>query len=201
MGKIPEMPPPNRKPLRLDYFDRDALDVARSLIGVSVFVNGVGGVIIETEAYDETDSASHCFEQWRSVINESMYLPGGHAYVCPGRHFYNLNFVCREAGFGSAVLIRALLPDRDSVATMRERRDHFYRRGVPKGTHYLCGKPGPLCEALAVGARHDGLSLYSRPFELFDCDSDLRVEEGPRIGITSAKERKWRFWMPAVRLT
>src|SRR5882762_3527302 len=82
------------------FFDGDAVDVAEALIGVTLLVNGVGGVIIETEAYDESDPASHCFAKWRSALNESMYLPAGHAYVCPGRHFYNLNFVCREIGFG-----------------------------------------------------------------------------------------------------
>lgn len=184
---------PVTKQLDRHFFDLDAVDVAQALIGVSLFVDGVGGVISETEAYDETDPASHCFERWRSAINESMYLPAGHAYVCPGRHFYHLNFVCREEGFGSAVLIRALRPHADSVSAMKERRDHFYEQGVPAGVGYLCGRPGPLCESLAIGAKHDGRSLYEKPFKLLCRQSDPVIRLGPRIGITKGKEKSWRF--------
>lgn len=183
----------NRMPLPRNFFDSDALKVAKALIGVTLFVEGIGGTIIETEAYDETDPASHCFEKWRSAINESMYLSGGHAYVCPGRHFYHLNFVCRESGFGSAVLIRALEPDLSSVGVMKERRDRFFERAVRKGYGYLSYRPGPLCEALAIGAKHDGASLFGSPFELFDRASIPPIKETPRIGITKAPGKLWRF--------
>lgn len=188
----------HRQSLPSNFFDRDALEVARSLIGVTLLVDGIGGMIVETEAYDETDPASHCFEKWRSAINDSMYLSGGHAYVCPGRHFYHLNFVCRESGFGSAVLIRAIEPDSRSIGTMKERRDHFFAR-PPSRYDYLCNRPGPLCEALAIGAKHDGSSLFCSPFELFDRTTIPPITETPRIGITKAREKHWRFVQEATR--
>ncbi|MGY4155636.1 DNA-3-methyladenine glycosylase [Bradyrhizobium sp. USDA 4461] len=181
------------KPLHRDFFDRDAHIVAEELIGVTLLFDGIGGVIVETEAYDETDAASHCFDGWRSAINQSIYLPGGHAYVCPGRHLYNLNLVCRESNFGSAVLIRAIRPLPESILVMKERRDHFYENEPPAINRYLCAGPGPVCEALAIVGKHDGMSLFERPFELFARSVRPKIRSGRRIRISKNQACNWRF--------
>jgi DNA-3-methyladenine glycosylase len=171
---------------RID-FHAEATGVARALIGASVFVDGVGGVIVETEAYDQGDPASHTFGG-RTARNAVMFGPPGRAYVYRsyGLHWC-LNFVCRPAGHGAGVLIRALEPTA-GIETMRE------RRGVD-ALRLLCSGPGRLCQALGVTRELDGLRLDRRPFRIVARSPDtlITVAAGVRIGISKARDEPWRF--------
>lgn len=169
-------------------FGADSVAVARGLIGVTLLVGGVGGVIVETEAYDMGDPASHshCGPTER---NAAMFGPPGHVYVYRsyGIHWC-MNMVCREAGHGAAVLIRALEPAR-GITRMQE------RRGVDD-VRLLCAGPGRLCQALAVAREHDGAPLDAPPFALIaprQAVPSAAIVCGPRIGISRATERPWRF--------
>ncbi len=171
---------------RLD-FSAPALDVARALIGASVFVDGVGGTVVETEAYDQCDPASHSYAG-HTARNAAMFGPPARAYVYRsyGIHWC-LNFVCASAGHGAGVLIRALEPTA-GLDLMRE------RRGVD-ALRLLCSGPGRLCQALAVTHAHNGLRLDRRPFRVVprDADATLAVHAGVRIGISKSVELPWRF--------
>ena len=172
--------------LHRSFFARDVLAVARDLIGVTLLVKGVGGIIVEVEAYDHTDPASHCYNGRRTPSNASMFLPAGHAYVYRsyGVHWC-LNFVCGTDPMGSAVLIRALEPVA-GLAAMRKRRGDF------KVTQ-LCAGPGRLTQALGITKALDGKPLDAPPFSLHPPPRALALSIGPRIGITRAIELPWRF--------
>ena len=165
---------------------RSVLEAAPALIGATLLVDGVGGVIVEVEAYDHEDPAGHGYRNRRTTRNASMFLPGGHAYVYRsyGIHWC-LNFVCGEEGVAGAVLLRALAP----VEGLEEMRA---RRGVAD-PRLLCSGPGRLCQALAVTREHDGLPLDRPPFELRDRRGDVEIVRGPRIGITKAADYPWRY--------
>jgi DNA-3-methyladenine glycosylase len=177
--------------LELDL-TRSPHDVAPELIGAQLYVDGVGGVIVEVEAYDHEDPAAHGFGNRRSGRNASMFLPGGHAYVYRsyGIHWC-LNFVCGEEGVAGAVLIRALKPTRN-VHEMRK------RRGLDD-IRLLCAGPGRLCQALGVTRAHDGLPLDRAPFEVKPAPHDVELVIGPRIGITKAVELPWRYGLAGSR--
>ena len=166
-------------------FSKDSPTVARELIGACVLVDGVGGRIVETEAYDREDPASHSFSG-PTLRNATMFGPPGHVYVyrAYGIHWC-LNFVCREAGHGAGVLIRAIEP-LHGLDRMRE------RRGVDD-PRLLCSGPGKLCQALAVTREHDGLRLDRPPFELVVPARRAKTVSGPRIGISKAMDVPWRF--------
>ncbi|MGJ7545072.1 DNA-3-methyladenine glycosylase [Variovorax sp. LT1R16] len=169
-------------------FDAPSEDVARALIGVTLLVDGVGGRIVETEAYDRDDPASHTFGG-PTLRNAAMFGPSGRAYVYRsyGIHWC-LNFVCREAGHGAGVLIRALEPTA-GLATMRR------RRGL-EDLRLLCAGPGRVGQALGIDAGFNGQALDAPPFALIAAPGDqppAQVEVGPRIGITKAAEVPWRF--------
>lgn len=183
-----------KEPIALSrtFFESSADEVARNLIGTSIFVNGIGGTIVETEAYDEGDPASHCSDGEMTALNESMFLAGGHAYVCPGRHMLHLNLTCGPKGFGSAVLIRALRPSPDSMEVMMKRRGKFASAAL-KNPRYLCNGPGSLGEALAIGCKHDGLSLFESPFEMRARIGAVIVAQGPRIGVTKGRDLPRRY--------
>ena len=168
-----------------EFFARSVHDVAPDLIGVTLLVDGVGGRIVEVEAYDHEDPASHGF-RGRTDRNASMFGPPGHAYVYRsyGIHWC-LNLVCEEVGIANAVLLRALEPTR-GLEQMRA------RRGL-EDERLLCSGPGRLCQALSVTREHDGLPLDRPPFELLAGDSPVDVVNGPRIGITRAAELPWRY--------
>ena len=174
-------------------FHAPSLLVARQLIGVVVLVDGVGGRIVETEAYDMTDPASHTFGG-PTERNGAMFGHPGHAYVYRsyGIHWC-LNFVCREEGHGAGVLIRALEP-LAGMATMAE------RRGV-EDLRLLCSGPGKLCQALGVTRAHNGKSLAGAPFALAapPDNCEFEVVAGPRIGISKAMHEPWRFGMAGSR--
>ena len=177
--------------LRRSFFDRLVLKVAPELIGASLLVNGVGGRIVEVEAYHHTDPAAHSY-RGPTDRNAVMFGPPGYAYVYRsyGIHWC-LNFVCEAEGSASAVLIRALEPI-DGIAAMRR------RRGLPDA-RALCSGPGKLCEALGVSRRHNGLALDRPPFELRARVEKPEIAVGPRIGITKAVEHPWRFGLKGSR--
>ena len=160
-------------------------EVAPRLIGVTLLVDGVGGTIVELEAYDEDDPASHGYGG-RTRRNAAMFGPAGHAYVYRsyGIHWC-LNLVCERPGRAEAVLLRALEPAR-GIETMR------MRRGVD-GVRALCSGPGKLCQALGVTGAHDGLPLDEPPFELYGRGTVPEIATGPRVGITKATELSWRY--------
>jgi len=155
------------------------------LIGVTLLVGGVGGRIVEVEAYDHEDPASHGY-RGRTERNASMFGPPGRAYVYRsyGIHWC-LNLVCEGEGVANAVLVRALEPTH-GLETMRE------RRGLDDA-RLLCSGPGRLCQALGVTREHDGLPLDRPPFELLPAERPVEVLSGPRIGISRAAELPWRY--------
>ena len=171
--------------LRRDFFARSVHEVAPDLIGVTFLVDGVGGVIVEAEAYDGEDPASHGF-RGLTTRNASMFGPSGHAYVYRsyGIHWC-VNLVCGGEGEPEAVLLRALEPTH-GLDKMRA------RRGVDDA-RALCSGPGKLCQALGITREHDGLALDEPPFALHPRREDLRVVRGPRIGISRAAEQPWRY--------
>ena len=172
-------------------FTRDSPEVARRLIGMTLLVNGVGGVIVETEAYDREDPASHSF-LGQTPRNAVMFGPPGRAYVylSYGIHWC-LNFVCREKGHGAGVLIRALEPTA-GVAMMIERRRQRDLRA-------LCAGPGRLGEALGITHALNGRRLDRAPFTLKAAATVARVVCGPRIGISKAVDQPWRFGLAGSR--
>ncbi|RZJ89747.1 MAG: DNA-3-methyladenine glycosylase [Brevundimonas sp.] len=170
---------------------QEAAAAARGLIGWTLLVDGVGGVIVETEAYDVGDPASHSF-RGPTKRNAPMFGPIGRAYVYRiyGLHWC-LNAVVDAAHPGSAVLIRALEPTH-GIEVMTHRR-----RGL--ALRELCGGPGRLCEALGVTGAHDGLSLSDLPFQLIPPAATQTVTSGVRIGISKAAETPWRFGLAGSR--
>jgi DNA-3-methyladenine glycosylase len=167
------------------FFARDVVTVARDLIGASLLVDGIGGPIVETEAYAAEEPASHAF-RGQTRHNRVMFGPPGHAYVyfSYGVHWC-LNFVAGERT-GSAVLIRAIQPSHgiDVMAT---------RRGLDAPLRLASG-PGKLCQALGVSATHNGAPLDKPPFAILAHAGDaVPVAAGRRIGITKAVDLPWRF--------
>lgn len=163
------------------FFARPIVDLARALIGVRLLVGGVGGVIVETEAYDATDPASHSVGG-RTTRNAAMFGPVGHAYIYRS---YGLHWCLNVVGGqspGSAVLIRALAPT-DGIDAM------IARRGSDR---HLCAGPGRLTQALAVTGALDAAPLDGPPFMLAPA-TPCSIIAGPRIGITKAIECPWRF--------
>ncbi|MHB1201053.1 MAG: DNA-3-methyladenine glycosylase [Polaromonas sp.] len=160
-------------------------ELARRLIGSTLLIDGVGGRIVETEAYDREDPASHSF-CGPTPRNAVMFGPPGRAYVYQsyGIHWC-LNLVCREAGHGAAVLIRAIEP-LAGLDTMRE------RRGLDD-VRLLCAGPGRVGQALGVTREHNGLAISAPHFELLPASEPVQVLCGPRIGISKAADRPWRF--------
>ena len=174
-----------------DFFARSVHEVAPDLLGVTLLVDGVGGPIVEVEAYHHEDPASHGFGG-RTERNAAMFGPPGHAYVYRsyGIHWC-LNFVCEEDGSASAVLLRALEP-RVGLDAMRARRGLNEPRLLSAG-------PGRLCQALGVTRDHDGLPLDEPPFELRERETEPEIARGPRIGISRATELPWRFGIAGSR--
>jgi DNA-3-methyladenine glycosylase len=173
------------KPLRRTFFDRSVHAVAPELIGATLLVNGIGGTIVEVEAYHHSDPAAHSFIG-RTKRNAVMFGPPGYAYVYRsyGIHWC-LNFVCEREGSASAVLIRAMEPTQ-GLPLMRRRRGLRDKRA-------LCSGPGKLCQALDVTIRHNGLLLDRPPFELRARQAEPEIAMGARIGISKAVEQPWRY--------
>ena len=170
-------------------FAQSSAVLAAQLIGMTLLVDGVGGIIVETEAYAMDDPASHSFAG-STKRNAAMFGPVGHAYVYRiyGMHWC-LNLVCGEPG--SAVLIRALEPTQ-GIGTI------IGQRGLAD-PHLLCAGPGRLAQALGVTAALDGAALDAPPFELLPAAAAPSIAIGPRIGITKAAETPWRFGLKGSR--
>jgi DNA-3-methyladenine glycosylase len=171
--------------LTREFFARTVHEVAPELIGATLLVDGVGGTIVEVEAYDQDDPASHGF-RGRTARTASMFGPPGAAYVYRsyGIHWC-LNLVCAEEGRAEAALVRALEPT-SGLESMRERRGLEPARA-------LCSGPGKLCQALGITRALDGLPLDEPPFALLARGSEPPLAVGPRIGITRAVEHPWRY--------
>jgi DNA-3-methyladenine glycosylase len=174
-----------------DFFARDVHDVASELIGATLLVDGVGGIVVEVEAYHHEDPAAHGF-RGRTLRNATMFGPAGRVYVYRsyGIHWC-MNFVCAEEGVADAVLLRALEPTH-GVDVMR------VRRGL-ENERLLCAGPGRVCQALGVTKEHDGMRVDRPPFEVHARDREPEIVTGPRIGITKAAELPWRYGLARSR--
>jgi DNA-3-methyladenine glycosylase len=170
------------------FYDRPVLEVARDLVGCTVTHAGATGVIVETEAYHDSEPASHAFVGL-TPRTRVLFGPPGRAYVyfSYGMHAL-LNAVAEPEGVGAAVLIRALEPV-DGLDRMRA------RRGLER-VHDLCSGPGKLTQALGVGLGDNDTDLATGPIRFGPREGDwrdVRVVTGERIGITKAVELPWRF--------
>ncbi|MES2979010.1 MAG: DNA-3-methyladenine glycosylase [Pseudomonadota bacterium] len=175
----------------LPDFSRSSAQVAHELIGCTLLVDGVGGVIVETEAYDREDPASHSFSG-PTLRNAAMFGPPGRVYVYRsyGIHWC-MNLVCREDGHGAGVLIRALEPTH-GLDIMRTRRQLDDLR-------LLCAGPGRVGQALGITHAHNGMRVDEPPFKLLRESHQLDVVSGPRIGISKAADVPWRFGLRGSR--
>ena len=183
--------PPLGRPLKRSFFDRSVHKVAPDLIGTTLLFNGVGGVIVEVEAYHHTEPAAHSYNG-PTPRNLVMFGPPGFTYVYRsyGIHWC-VNFVCEKEGSAAAVLIRALAPTH-GLAAMRRRRGLQDERA-------LCSGPGKLCEALGITVAHSGLPLDKAPFALHARLGEADVVSGLRIGITKAVDLPWRYGLKDSR--
>ena len=172
------------------FWSQPVVGLAQALIGTTLLVDGVGGTIVETEAYDVDDPASHSFRGPRTR-NAAMFGPGGHAYVY---RIYGIHWCLNLVGGirpGGAVLIRALEPTH-GINRME------VRRGLA-GPRSLCSGPGKLAAALGVTGALDGLPLDQPPFDLYAAEASPVIVSGPRIGISKAVEHPWRFGLARSR--
>jgi DNA-3-methyladenine glycosylase len=179
------------KRLSRTFFRRSVHEVAPDLIGATLLFDGVGGRIVEVEAYHHTDPAAHSF-RGPTERNAVMFGPPGYAYVYRsyGIHWC-LNVVCEPKGSASAVLLRAIEPT-VGLKSMRRRRGLADER-------LLCAGPGRLCEALGITRAQNGLALDAPPFELFARTQSVEVVSGPRIGLTKAADKPWRYGLKGSR--
>lgn len=168
-----------------NFFARSVNKVAPDLIGATLLFDGIGGRIVEVEAYHQSDPAAHSF-RGRTARNAVMFGPPGYAYVYRsyGIHWC-VNFVCESEGSASAVLIRAIEP-LSGLVRMRRRRGTIDVR-------QLCAGPGRLCQALGITHAHNGLVLDRPPFELRSPVDKVDIVVGERIGISKATELPWRY--------
>ena len=191
------------------FFQRNVVEVAPALIGCYVFTNiggeRTGGMIIETEAYDENDPFAHCHkcasDYWRKQ-SEPMKFEPGYVYLYPSGQLFCLNFVCDRKGFGSAVLIRAILPTCHPEIMLRRRRiansPQKYLEDTKPWETQLCNGPAVLCEALGINEQHyakskDGMSLFDAdsPFKIHEALEKPKSISGIGIGLDKQYER-WK---------
>jgi DNA-3-methyladenine glycosylase len=180
-------------PLRAGFYERPVLEVARDLIGCTVEHRGARGVIVETEAYHESEPACHAYAGLTPRTRTLFGAPGrAYVYRSYGVHAL-LNAVCEPQGVGAAVLIRALAPV-DGIQEMCSRRAALL--GRPAREHELCSGPGRLTQALGISLEENEGDLSAGPIRISAPSSDWRevsVVLAPRVGITRAVELPWRF--------
>lgn len=190
MDKSAETTPPDgsRSPgprLRKSFFARSVHEVAPDLIGATFLVNGVGGIIVEVEAYDQTDPAAHSF-RGPTPRNAVMFGPPGYTYVYLSYGLnWCVNLVCQAAGSAAGVLLRAIEPTH-GLAAMRR------RRGITDAKA-LCSGPGKLCEALAITKALSELPIDRSPIALHARSGGAEIATGVRIGLTKAVDLPWRY--------
>jgi DNA-3-methyladenine glycosylase len=173
--------------LDAEFFERSVHAVARDLVGCRLFYGGCGGTIVETESYERDDPACHAYAGL-TKRTEVLFGPPGRAYVYLSYGIHSLlNAVAEPDGEAAAVLIRALEPS-TGLDEMRARRGE-------RPDADLCSGPGKLTEALGIGLDANGADLTAEPFLLEPREPDWEGEivAGPRIGITKAVDRPWRF--------
>jgi DNA-3-methyladenine glycosylase len=185
--------------LRAEFYARSVLDVAPDLIGCTVTHGGMCGVIVETEAYHETEPACHAFAGLTARTRTLFGRPGtAYVYRSYGVHAL-LNAVCEREGVGAAVLIRALEPVR-GIEEMRARRSE---RGKPRTDGNgavrlsdLCSGPGKLTQALGIWLTDNDASLARGPVRIgprAGAWRDPQIVRSRRVGITHAIDLHWRF--------
>jgi DNA-3-methyladenine glycosylase len=175
------------------FFERSVHEVARDLVGCRLFYDGCGGTIVETESYERDDPACHAYVGL-TKRTEVLFGPPGRAYVYLSYGIHSLlNAVAEPQGEAAAVLIRALEPSA-GLERMRERRG-------PRPMADLCSGPGKLTEALGIGLEANDSDLGADPFLLLPRDAHWSGEivTGPRVGISKAIERPWRFSLAGNR--
>jgi len=175
------------EPLGADFFARSVHTVACELVGCRLFYADCGGTIVETESYERDDPACHAYTGL-TKRTEPLFGPPGRAYVYLSYGIHSLlNAVAEPEGQAAAVLIRALEPT-EGLEAMRK------RRGDRPDTD-LCSGPGKLTDALGIGLDANRADLTAAPFLLLPPEPDWsgEVVVGPRVGITKAVERPWRF--------
>lgn len=178
-------------PMPETFFIRPVVEVARALLGCTLLVDGVGGVIVETEAYDREDPASHSFRGPRPR-NAAMFGPVGRLYVYRSYGLHLCANVVAGMAPGAAVLLRAIEPTA-GLAAMRA------RRGL-EAPQALCSGPGRMTQAMGIEAGHDGAALHEPPFALHArIGVEPAVVIGQRIGISKGIEAPWRFGLAGSR--
>ncbi|WP_409997642.1 DNA-3-methyladenine glycosylase [Bradyrhizobium sp. SZCCHNRI3043] len=197
------------QPLPQEFFNSDVETVARALIGAFLFNadehgNAIGGRIVETEAYCQGDPAAHCFDDRRPLgkryprrFFDSMYLTGGHVYVYKDgpKHCY-LNLTCGELDYGSAVLIRAIEPCKDSLDTMKDRRLKFVKSlSDAELDQKLCSGPIRLSQALGIEPRMDGALISKTSLRLFSSTECPPIACGPRVNVRRGADIIRRYAM------
>ena len=188
------LPPGGRRTKRglppSTFFTRPVVDLARLLLGATLLVDGIGGIIVETEAYGRDDPASHSF-RGATARNAAMFGAAGHAYIYRSYGIHWCFNIVGGAEPGSAVLVRALEPT-TGLDAMRA------RRGIAD-PRLLCAGPGRLCQTLGLSAAHDGMALDRPPFALLPRAAEPSIVTGPRIGITRGSDSPWRFGLAGSR--
>ena len=174
--------------MRRAFFSRPVLEVARDLVGCVVTHGDTAGVIVETEAYHESEPACHAFVGVTPRTRVLFGAPGrSYVYFSYGMHWM-LNAVCEPAGVGAAVLIRALEPV--------EGLDHMRERRGMDAARQLCSGPGKLTQALGIGPELNDTDLLRGAVRFSDRPPawrDVAVDVDVRVGITKAADLPWRF--------
>ena len=179
------------KPLKRSFFNRSVLEVAPDLIGTTLLVDGVGGIIVEVEAYHHSEPAAHSF-RGPTPRNMVMFGPPGFAYVYRsyGIHWC-VNFVCEKAGSASAVLIRALQPTH-GIPAMRRRRGLHDERS-------LCSGPGSCARRWVSRSSTANCRSMQPPIALYARTEKPDIVAGVRIGLTKAVDLPWRYGLKGSR--